>query len=102
VRTPSPSPLLFAAQLVGTLACVAVAMFLPPARGAILLVPVSHAAAGDMLARAVDHGATLIGRGPFAGSYVVYGERSRLMPVLLSNAILPVSSAAPGCGGVKW
>lgn len=71
--------------------------FAPPADGYTLLVPIGGAAAGQLIAVALDHGATLVQRGPFGRSLVVRGERRRLLP-LLGQGIVPLNARAAGCG----
>jgi len=86
-----------AIQAVLTVAAVALAIAVPPARGAILLVPLGRATAADALNLATDGGARLVTRGPLPGSVVVFGDRDRLFARLLAHGILPVSASRLGC-----
>jgi hypothetical protein len=83
--------------LLGQTAGVAVAplalTLLPPARGAILLVPVG---ATNAIGFARSHAATLIRPGPLAGSIVVFGDRAALAGDPLQ--VLALSASAVGCG----
>lgn len=82
------------ATLLGGLLLFAV----PPAKGAMLLVPTDAAARRAMLPAAVDAGARLVGPGPFAGSYVVFGGRSALVGPLVRLGVLPLAAPPAGCG----
>lgn len=69
----------------------------PPARGQMLLIPMTGAARGALAAEAVSHGARLVAAGPWPGSLLVDGQRSSLSAPLLRRGILSLSARAGGC-----
>ncbi|KQM63749.1 hypothetical protein ASE75_11690 [Sphingomonas sp. Leaf17] len=70
----------------------------PPAVGRMLLVPVTDRGRAHILSHALTAGAALVGRGPIDGSYVVYGERSRIAPTLYDDGVMALAGSAPLCG----
>ncbi|MET0374738.1 MAG: hypothetical protein ABW128_10835 [Rhizorhabdus sp.] len=72
--------------------------FSPPARGAMLLVPLTAQARADLPMLAVERGALLLGNGPVAGSLLVRGERALLGAALLRRGIVPVAAPEFICG----
>ena len=86
------------AQLVIALAGLLALAFAPPARGAMLLVPLTGDARSRMAALAVEHGALLVGRGPVAGSLLIRGDRATLDGPLFGAGILLASAPAILCG----
>lgn len=88
------------AQLLLALAGLAAFAFAPPARGPILLLPLTAKARADLPGIAVGSGARLVGQGPIAGSLVVRGERARLGSALLRRGIVTIAAPAMLCGGV--
>lgn len=72
--------------------------FAPPARGRMLLVPLSPAAAAALPAAAVNGGAKLLGSGPVAGSLVVMAERARLNAVSPADGVIILSAPPLLCG----
>lgn len=72
--------------------------FYPPAKGNMLIVPVTESGKRDMFRIATHNGAFLMGRGPFDNSYVINGSRAELAPALLKNGILVMSATPAGCG----
>lgn len=79
--------------LIGLLALYAV----PPARGPMLLVPMTSEARRSVATQAINGGARLIAAGPWTGSLIVEGERSRLGMSLLRAGIVPLAERAGGC-----
>ncbi len=73
----------------------------PPAVGRMLLVPMTEQARAHVLSHALVAGASLVGRGPFDGSYVVYGERARIAPNVYDDGILTLAGSAPLCAAVS-
>lgn len=71
----------------------------PPRTGAMLLIPLRAESPGKALALALARDAVLIGRGPFGGSFVVYGQRDAILPVLNEAGVLVLASPSAGCGG---
>lgn len=69
----------------------------PPAYGAIMLVPLTPAAAAGLPALALQGEARLIAAGPLPGSLIVEGARGRLAPAALAHAVLPLASPPAGC-----
>lgn len=75
--------------------------FYPPATGNMLLVPIWPGAGHDMVARATDGGALLIGRGPLPGSFVISGDRGAIAAAMLAHGVLPIAAPASGCGAAR-
>jgi hypothetical protein len=65
---------------------------LPPAEGAMLIVPVGSP---DVIAPALDAGAALVDLGPLPGSIIVHGRLDRIAPRLNHAVILRAPRA--GC-----
>jgi hypothetical protein len=86
-----------AAQLLLACGATAGAIAAPPARGAMLIVPLAARSTGSSLALAQRHGALLLGRGPVAGSLIVAGDRRRLLPSLLAQGMLVTAAPAGWC-----
>lgn len=71
----------------------------PPASGAMLLIPIAAGDGGAVARAALGAGAVLLGSGPFVGSLVVVGNRSRIsMRVGLRNALI-IAAPPAGCTG---
>jgi|GEM_PF-627686 len=70
----------------------------PPARGTMLLVPLTMSARARVAALAVEHGAALLGRGPIGGSLLVRGSRAELSMALLAQGVLSLGARSPSCG----
>lgn len=70
----------------------------PPSEGAVLLVPIRAEASGRVLSIAIDHGALLVGRGPFPGSIVVAGRRTAMLSPMLREGVLVFAAPPAGCG----
>jgi len=87
---------LVVAQIAGAIGLFALLALTPPARGTILLIPVSVRARADLPLVALSHGASFVQRGPFPASLVVEGERTRLLP-LAADGIIAVAGGAAGC-----
>lgn len=73
----------------------------PPASGPMLLIPLTPGAQRTMISVAVGQGALLVGRGPLPGSYVVYGERGRLLGSLIGAGVAVLASRPAGCGAER-
>ncbi|MES2497337.1 MAG: hypothetical protein V4618_14585 [Pseudomonadota bacterium] len=73
--------------------------FAPPARGRMLLVPLSPAAAARLPSAAVSGGAKLLGSGPIGGSLVVVAERQRLGAMSVVDGVIILSAPPLLCGG---
>lgn len=86
------------AQITGVLVVLAVLAFSPPAAGKMILIPLTGAAAAQIVPRALSGGAALIGAGPLHGSLVVSGDRRRLAAAFASSAILIFAAPPVGCG----
>ncbi len=76
------------------------ALFAPPARGSILLVPLTPAARSALLSGAIAHGARLEGAGPVAGSVVVQAERAALAPAMRAAGVLMIAARPVLCGPI--
>lgn len=72
----------------------------PPVRGEILLIPLSAKAAQRVAGLAIARDARLVGRGPFAGSLVVEGDRARLAGAMVSAGIVPIAARSALCGAL--
>lgn len=72
--------------------------FAPPARGRMLLVPLSSHAAATLPAAALDGGAKLLAAGPVPGSLVVVADRARLGGVSLAAGMVILSAPPLLCG----
>ena len=90
------SPL--AGQLVLMICGVLALYAMPPARGVMLLVPLTANARLLLVPTAIAHGARLVTKGPWAGSLLVQGESARLVGPLLQKGVIPLASGARGCG----
>jgi hypothetical protein len=79
---------------------IATAALLPPAHGAILLLPLGRGSDdGDAVARwSIAAGAQLLGPGPLPGSLVVVGDRGALAAAAWRHRSLIVTGAFAGCG----
>lgn len=71
---------------------------MPPARGRMLLVPLTHDGRIGLVPAAVAHGARLVASGPWAGSILVEGRRNDLVRPLLGRGVIAISARAGGCG----
>lgn len=70
----------------------------PPAKGAILLIPLLQNNAASLVPLARASGALLVGKGPLPGSLVVLGERARLVRQIRAWNVILLSAPAAGCG----
>lgn len=70
----------------------------PPREGAMLIVPIGPRAEAESMGWATRADARLIGPGPYAGAYFVWGERARLALPALRHSALLLSAAFFGCG----
>lgn len=89
------------AQVAGALtvfACIALA---PPAEGNMLLIPVGHQSEAQIVSLALTRGASLVQRGPFRSSVIVYGKRGALFGPLARAGVLTVAGGAAGCRAGK-
>lgn len=69
----------------------------PPVEGAMILVPLTPAAARALPALAFTGRTKLVSAGALAGSLVVYGRRAGLAGPLFAHAILTFASPLTGC-----
>lgn len=77
------------------LVLLAVAVW-PPARGRLLLVPLSDHAGRTMIAALASRG-SIVAVGPVAGSVVVVNDRPGLRWSMLAHGVVPLA-ATGGCG----
>lgn len=87
----------------GTQIAVAIAVLfglaaIPPARGAMLVVPLAGSQA-EAATIAIDAGAAIVGPGPLPGSLIVAGDRRALWPIARHRHALLTAASAAGCGG---
>jgi hypothetical protein len=85
------------AQVAGAVFAPLALLFMPPVRGAMLLIPVGGA---NAIRFARDHDAAILGRGPIAGSVVAVGERASLALDPLGSGIVAIAAAPAGCGAL--
>lgn len=85
------------AQVAIALPLVGGLLVAPPAEGAMMLIPLTPAAARALPALALDGHARLISTGPLPGSLVVYAQRGGLATRLLEHATLTLASPLTGC-----
>lgn len=95
VRFSPANMCIVVAQIAIGIASLAMLALAPPARGAMLLVPLMSDAPAARLAR--DGRALLLGQGP-AGSLVVRGDRQTLFWPLLRAGVLAIAAPASLCG----
>ena len=72
--------------------------FAPPARGKILLIPLTADARARLPAEIIRNEALLFGVGPFEGSLVVVENHQNLMMPMLRLGVLPLAAPPAGCG----
>jgi hypothetical protein len=93
---------LSAAMVAGQVGLVSIGLsfmaFAAPARGEMLLVPLSAGARDHMAAAVIAEGALLVGNGPIAGTMVVRGERGRIAAPMWRRGVLVVAAPALTCG----
>jgi hypothetical protein len=84
-------------QIVGALGIFALIALAPPAEGTMLLVPIAGQSENRIVGLAIAGGATLVQRGPFPSSVIVYGKRASLLEPLSRAGVLTLSGGAVGC-----
>jgi hypothetical protein len=91
--------LLVSGQIALVLGGLSVLAFRPPAQGRMLLIPIG----GDsgLASLVLARGALVIGRGPFAGSLVVEGDRARLTRGLLARGVVALAAPPIACGDIR-
>lgn len=87
-----------ALQLTVAAAAIGAIGLTPPATGKMLLIPVESAAGSRLTRTAIDTGALIIGRGPIAGSLIVYGDSRRLAAPLLRRGAIAIAAPDTSCG----
>jgi hypothetical protein len=70
----------------------------PPDHGRMLLLPLTGNVQSGLASAAIAHGAQLVGKGPWPGSFLVEGRRDALALTLLSKGVIVVSAQIGGCG----
>jgi hypothetical protein len=89
--------LLPAQAAVAAVGIMAAAMW-PPSSGRLLLVPLLDGDRNMVAGIALAGGAMLLGPGPFPGSLVVIGDRSRLARRITGWTIVMTAAPPAGCG----
>jgi len=88
--------------LLSQMALAAVALvgltFAPPARGKVLLIPLTIGARAKLPVEIFRHEALLLGVGPLPGSLVVMEEHQALAMPMLRLGVLALASPPAGCG----
>jgi hypothetical protein len=85
-----------------TLLCGLLALaFWPPQEGRLIVVPLTRAAASELLPRALTGQSRLIGSGPLGGSYVLWGRRGAVQDALRGQASLVFAAPRSGCGTIQ-
>lgn len=92
-------PILLLPQVGIALVVLLFAGFAPPARGAILLLPLPGAPSAGLAADAISRGGLILERGPVDGSILVYGERAALAGPMAARGVLAIGGAMTACGG---
>jgi hypothetical protein len=85
-------------QLLLVLTTLAAALSMPPARGAMLLIPLDGQIPAAALNVALDAEARILARGPVPGSLIVDARRARVVTPLFKAGILTVAAPARWCG----
>jgi hypothetical protein len=96
LRTTRPVSVALLSQAAICLFALTALTVAPPARGAMLLVPLLPERPIVRIARGAD--ALIVGRGP-AGAVMVRGDRAALFWPLLAAGVLPLAAPAAYCGG---
>lgn len=77
----------------------------PPARG-LMLITAIDSDEGRVARIAVNAGARLVGKGPWAGSLYIEADRAALLPAALHGGLILLSGSPAGCGrpngGAIW
>jgi hypothetical protein len=78
------------------LCCLALLFLIiaPPQKGAFLAIPVGHTSPLELL---LPNEVAVIGIGPFAGSFILYGNRSSLLQPALHKNILILAARQEIC-----
>jgi len=97
VPARSTSYFWLAAQLGLAALALAVAALIPPAKGHLLLIPLSQSARAVMVPRALVGGARLVDSHSLFGGVVVDGNRRHIERALHGTALLVLGGAAAGC-----
>jgi len=100
-RRTKPSRSLISAQIAGALLIFLWIALAPPAEGNILLIPVARQSEAQIVALALEQGASLVQRGPMPSSVIVYGKRDSLFAPLARAGVLMVAGGAVGCRAGK-
>lgn len=98
VSLPSRSGLALIGQLLLILLGLVALYAFPPARGRMLLVPLTDRARVDLVRMAVAHGARLVAVGAGSGNLLVAGSRDELAGPLLRQGVLALAAPRGGCG----
>ena len=97
-RLQMPGGMLVFGQVALVLTGLASLALSPPAMGRMLLIPVTEHGRVHMLRHALLAGGSLIARGPVAGSYIVFGDRSRIAPSIYADGVLTLKGSGALCG----
>lgn len=92
-----PGPAAVAAQCIMVIGGIGGLLLAPPARGALLIVPVAGSGVGALNA-AIGAGGRLIGKGTVPGSLIVEGRRDAMMTAVLRAGGLIVAARPALCG----
>jgi len=88
--------LLIPAQMLTVILSIVALTLWPSPSGAVLLIPLTRAAADDMAQTVIAAGALLVGSGPYRGSLIVDGDRARIVSRLGWTTLILAAPAA-GC-----
>lgn len=89
---------LISTQIGLTIVAIVTLGLYPPAKGPMALIALNGRDAGRLVQPALDHGASLIGRGPFANILIVDGQRASLVGAMLGKGVLTIAAPASWCG----
>lgn len=78
---------------------MALAMLAPPARGDMLVIPMTSTGAQGLAAQLIGAGATLTGRGRPAGSFVIRADRDRMLWRLMAQGVVVLAAPDLLCRG---
>ena len=91
-------PILLPLQIVIAAVVLILSLFAPPARGAILLLPLPGAPSAGLAGDAIARGGLILERGPVDGSILVYGERAALAGPMAARGVLTIGGTMTSCG----
>ena len=95
---PSDNPGILRWQIVIVAVTLAVLVFAPPAKGQMMLVPLTGAAARNVTDIALQNTNRLVSTGTIDGSLIILGHRPAILHSLLDRGVLVLAVPNSGCG----